>query len=88
MISDEVRKNRIDNELNEIRDRRNVFLASSYSIPFVAVAIIFQMGQYSLGLIVGTIIYGFLDSKREKAKKEFELKMKELKKLEKESVGR
>jgi len=83
----DIQKNRIDNEIQEVRDRRNVWLATSLSAPVIIFGALFSVNQGGVGVAAGLLAYLIFDSIRDKTQEELESKIKELRKLEENRVG-
>jgi len=80
-----IQKNRIDNEIQEVRDKRNVWLTAYISTPLIFVGLVFSTGQGGVAMLLGFLAFLILNSKKEETQKELELKINELKKLERKS---
>jgi uncharacterized membrane protein len=79
----EIRKNRIDNEIQEIREKRNIWLTTCLAFPPSILTGFAIVSKVDLGMVVAAIV-GFLiyNFGSESIQKKLELKMNELKKLE------
>lgn len=79
----EIQKNRIDNEIREIREKRNIWLTACLAIPSSILGGLTIIGKANLGIFVAAIVGFFIYVLgSENIQTKLESKINELKKLE------
>ena len=78
----EIQKNRLDNEIQEIRDRRNAWLTALISTPLAFLGLGFFIEQGGIAAVFGLLILLFFRSKVKEIQEELKSKMNELRRLE------
>lgn len=82
MDSLKIQKNRIDNEIQSTRDKRNIWLTACFAFPAGILGAFISIGRFELGVLGAGIMWLILNQQMENLEKKLESKINELGKLE------